>query len=113
MYVHCIIYCSLSLMDKSMFSAESVSHNEELEKFYELIIDASQKVQEMNLRDGGSYEDNNATEDNNAPYMLPVVLYKEPLRKNPKHVLHVMQRLHFMTTTEMQKELKKAHIDSR
>nr|CDP92306.1 BMA-ERI-1, isoform c [Brugia malayi] len=103
----------LSLMDKSMFSAESVSHNEELEKFYELIIDASQKVQEMNLRDGGSYEDNNATEDNNAPYMLPVVLYKEPLRKNPKHVLHVMQRLHFMTTTEMQKELKKAHIDSR
>uniref|UniRef100_A0A8R1XNM5 SAP domain-containing protein n=1 Tax=Onchocerca volvulus TaxID=6282 RepID=A0A8R1XNM5_ONCVO len=90
----------------------SSSMDDELEKFYKLIIEASQKIQEMKLKDTGNSEFKVA-EDDNAPYVLPVVPYKEPLRKNPKHVLHVMKRLHSMTTVEMQKELKKAHIDSR
>ncbi|KAL3994485.1 Exonuclease family protein [Acanthocheilonema viteae] len=96
-------------MAKSTSSAESLSDNEELERFYELMIEASQKVQKMKLKDS----EISTAEDDNAPYVLPVVSYKEPLRKNPKNVLHVMKRLHSMTTAEMQKELKKAHIDSR
>lgn len=55
----------------------------------------------------------NAAESDNASHILPAVPYKEPLKKNPKNVLHVMKHLHSMTTIEMQKELKKAHIDSR
>ncbi|KAM3719091.1 3'-5' exonuclease eri-1 [Dirofilaria immitis] len=93
-------------------SAKCLSGGEELEKFYKLIIEASQKVQEMKMKNGGNSKFNEE-EDNNAPYVLPMVPYKEPLMKNPKHVLHVMRRLHSMTTAEMQKELKRAHIDSR
>ncbi|MCP9262004.1 3'-5' exonuclease eri-1 [Dirofilaria immitis] len=100
------------LMAKSIFSAKCLSGGEELEKFYKLIIEASQKVQEMKMKNGGNSKFNEE-EDNNAPYVLPMVPYKEPLMKNPKHVLHVMRRLHSMTTAEMQKELKRAHIDSR
>ncbi|VDN27516.1 unnamed protein product [Gongylonema pulchrum] len=44
---------------------------------------------------------------------MPRVLYEEPLKKDPKHVLDVMKHLHSMTTADMRKELKKAHIDSR
>ncbi|EFO16618.2 exonuclease [Loa loa] len=99
-------------MAKSTSCTENLSDGKELERFYELLIEASQKVQEMKLKEGGNSE-LNALEDDNAPYILSAVSYKEPLKKNPKHVLHVMKRLHSMTTAEMQKELKKAHIDSR
>ncbi|VDN04586.1 unnamed protein product [Thelazia callipaeda] len=50
--------------------------------------------------------------DNKADYDLPIVRYEKPLQKNAKHVIDVMKRLHFMTTVEMHRELKKAHIDS-
>uniref|UniRef100_A0A0R3S176 Exonuclease domain-containing protein n=1 Tax=Elaeophora elaphi TaxID=1147741 RepID=A0A0R3S176_9BILA len=102
----------VALMDNSMSNVENALDSEELDKFYRLMIEASQKVQEMKLNATGNAEINGA-EDDNAPYVLPVVPYKEPLRKNPENVLHVMRRLHCMTTVEMQRELKKAHIDSR
>ncbi|OZC11177.1 SAP domain protein [Onchocerca flexuosa] len=95
-----------------MANSSSSVDDEELGNFYKLIIEASQKIQEMKLKDTSNSEFKIA-EDDNAPYVLPIVPYKEPLRKNPKHVLHVMKRLHSMTAAEMQKELKKAHIDSR
>lgn len=51
---HCFIYYSLLLMAKSTSNVESLSGSEELEKFYKLIIEASQKVQEMKLNEAGS-----------------------------------------------------------
>lgn len=52
-------------------------------------------------------------EGDNAPHVLPIVPYEEPLKKDPNHVLYVMKHLHSMTTADMRKELKKVHIDSR
>ncbi|VDK87850.1 unnamed protein product [Litomosoides sigmodontis] len=100
-------------MAKSTSDVESLSDSEELGKFYELITEASKKVQEMKLKDAGNSEVSAVEDDNEPPYVLPVVPYKEPLRKNPNDVLNVMKRLHSMTAAEMQKELKKVHIDSR
>uniref|UniRef100_A0A915PTI8 Exonuclease domain-containing protein n=1 Tax=Setaria digitata TaxID=48799 RepID=A0A915PTI8_9BILA len=95
-------------MAESTCSGENLSDGEELGKFYELMIEASQKSCFLTDSKFTAAEDDNAP-----PYVLPVVPYKEPLRKNPKHVLYVMKHLHSMTTAEMHKELKEAHIDSR
>lgn len=41
-------------MAKSTSDVESLSDSEELGEFYELITEASKKVQEMKLKDAGS-----------------------------------------------------------
>uniref|UniRef100_A0A914ZTI8 SAP domain-containing protein n=1 Tax=Parascaris univalens TaxID=6257 RepID=A0A914ZTI8_PARUN len=47
------------------------------------------------------------------PWVLPVVPYQEPLRKDSERVFYVMKHLHSMTAAEMRSELKLIHIDSR
>lgn len=72
-------------------------------------------VADVSANDGKGHSPGEGEEagDTPPPWVLPVVPYQEPPRKDSERVLYVMKHLHSMTAAEMRRELKLVHIDSR
>ncbi|KHN78836.1 3'-5' exonuclease eri-1 [Toxocara canis] len=112
-------------MEDSRDSAEKLKDAKEMLDFHRKLFKVTEELREQKLaaeldgsavNDGEGESPRQSSEDSSdvqPPWVLPIVPYQEPLRKDPERVLYVMKHMHSMTAAEVRRELKLVHVDSR